>query len=288
MIYVRLAGGLGNQLFQLACALKVRTGREPILLATNALDHYKTARAPEVAQILDLSKLDVQLGYLSNPLLKALMAFRLPRIFSFFGVGDNSFIAKSRQSAVDSSRRCLFVDGYFQTQWDWTALSGCLQDIVAAMSLPAAPQDAEACAIHVRGTDFLLSETHRLISSDYYQRAISLLVESQRISSIRVVTDDLLYARSIIEPLRLSSPTLECHYTREATNVVEDFNTLRNANFRIIPNSTFSWWAAASDPRRGLTIAPSRFVRHAQRHPVLPWERTISPNIDQAPVASMA
>lgn len=59
MIYVRLAGGLGNQLFQLAAALRIRGGNNsvPIVVLTDALTMYDIKRDPDIASLIEFSRL---------------------------------------------------------------------------------------------------------------------------------------------------------------------------------------------------------------------------------------
>lgn len=273
MIYARLAGGLGNQLFQLACALDARVGDEGILLVTDGLRSYKAAREPDVARIVDLDALGVAIGTAPRPFVSGALALRLPRLLAFTGLSDRNFVGRAAHRR-DTPRRTLLLDGYFQRGWDWASLDATLATLSGALRTGLAPAP-RSVAVHVRGTDFLQSASHQLISGDYYQRAFARLCRLQPVRTAVVVTDDPAYARRVLDPMRLSHPDLDIEIGQDPSTIERDFSTLCSAAGRIIPNSTFSWWAAALDPKRAPTISPDRFVRDAPRHQTLPWEHVI-------------
>ena len=47
MTYVRLAGGLGNQFFQILHAFICSKTDDPIIILTNSLKDFKTPRSPD-------------------------------------------------------------------------------------------------------------------------------------------------------------------------------------------------------------------------------------------------
>lgn len=282
MIYVRLAGGLGNQLFQLACALHVRLPGEKVLLATNGLDAYKAARQPDVESIIDLARLGVACGRLKSPILAGLMAARIPRLIRAAGLTDRNF--DSGNVAHRSARRHLLLDGYFQANWQWNDFRHQASALAAAVRLPEQRRSlGDTCAIHVRGTDFLVSIDHQLIDAGYYTRAFAALRAVSNVKSVIVVTDDPAYASAMLQELRDIHTDVRFDIPEQRGSIVTDFANMRDADSRVIPNSTFSWWGAALDAHRGPTISPDRFTRRALRHLSLPWEATIAPAMHSSP-----
>ena len=59
MIYVRLAGGLGNQLFQILHAISISKNGEKIIILTNSLNKFKTSRSVEFISLIDHDALQI-------------------------------------------------------------------------------------------------------------------------------------------------------------------------------------------------------------------------------------
>ena len=92
MINVRLAGGLGNQIFQLACALRhANYDIEKIRLYVDDLSKYKMARKFELSKLFDLQP-DFCNAYTSI-LLKTRLA-RFQQLYPCF-VNDKNFMTKN-------------------------------------------------------------------------------------------------------------------------------------------------------------------------------------------------
>jgi hypothetical protein len=45
-------------------------------------------------------------------------------------------------------------------------------------------------------------------------------------------------------------------------NIARDFIALQNSRYLLIPNSSFSWWAAWTNPVSEFVIAPKYWARH--------------------------
>jgi len=126
----------------------------------------------------------------------------------------------------------------------------------------------DVCLIHVRGGDFsTLSEVS--LTEDYFSRAIDFVRSRQPNVKFECVTDDPTVAVSVLpNDVEIVGSALEgTEDSRKAPHhkggpVGRDFLRLLHARFLIIPNSSFSWWAAYLNVNAELIIAPKYWARH--------------------------
>lgn len=282
MIFTRLAGGLGNQLFQLAAALALRKqcGGQ-VFLGTDSLMRYKVARSFDLVRLLQLPS-----GCLVQPdapswagAAERLMALRLGRLLPWAGVNDRNFARTLARTMARRSARTLWLDGYFQQDWGWPEFAEVHAELMRMQrtDLPAPPRPMPDCTIHVRGGDFLGSDVHRVVDAAYYGRALTLLLNQRPATrSVWIVTDDKAHAAGVRSALAAAHPGLDIAWAPEGPGGwLHDFVLLRGSATRILGNSTFSWWAAALDEQRGLTLAPTQWLRGVPRSLYLPWETAV-------------
>lgn len=267
---VRLAGGLGNQIFQLAAALALSKPGTRIRLLTGALARYKTARQPDVIRLLDLPRLGVEVSPSSGSVAWLVERVRAGRLLPAIGVNDRNFAAMVRQPPTVA--RWTLLDGYFQQQWTWDVMEPVLGRLRDALKPEWKNIAHSECLIHVRGGDFLRSPTHQVLDEDYYRQALTQLRQRMTISSVKVITDDPPYAADILGAAMKVHTDIRFDVLAPKPDPLNDFAQLLHARARIIGNSTFSWWAAALDAGQGLTLSPSLFAQGANRHVALPWE----------------
>jgi hypothetical protein len=131
------------------------------------------------------------------------------------------------------------------------------------------------CTIHFRGIEYAgLKDV--LLSSEYYKNAMLYLIKKYGAIEFRVVTDDFNLAKqyfpnlpiigrnryktlieSKLKPLKDSlSIGPNQHY------IARDFSAIQNSKFLIIPNSSFSWWAAWTSKSVQEVVAPKYWASH--------------------------
>lgn len=279
MIFTRLAGGLGNQLFQFAAALALRGNQgDAVYLGTESLNRYRVKRAFDMAGLLALPAWCVTDKKLQpyTALATRLMAMRIGRILPYDGISDRNFHKALAARHRNRRSRTLWLDGYFQQGWDWSAFGTSLE-LIASMQradLPVSAPPVADCVIHMRGTDFLANAVHRVVDAEYYVRAVNTVRASlPEIRTARVVTDDRDYAAAMLSRISAAHPAIHFEFSSDnQTTWLQDFMLMRQARSRIVGNSTFSWWAAALDSNRAITISPAQWMSGVPRDLFLPWE----------------
>lgn len=269
--YLRLAGGLGNQLYQVAALalLAERTGFKPVVVV-DGLQRYAAVRQPEVFRLLapEWSGAVCQRSAASSMIDRARIGRWLPGV----GVSDRNFWSTVGRSL---GHWPIVMDGYFQVGWDLKQFQRAV-DLMAPRGLELsdmAPAEDE-CVIHIRGGDFLKVPLHQVVDHVYYSRAVQRAVSAGWRRFV-VVTDDPAHATSMMQRVRDALGHVAWRMAAPSADALLDFEVLRRAPARIIGNSTFSWWATALDGQRGRTWAPVKFTRERDRDFFLPWEEMI-------------
>ncbi|MEI7967424.1 MAG: alpha-1,2-fucosyltransferase [Betaproteobacteria bacterium] len=278
-IFARLAGGLGNQLFQFAAAIALRGDQsDAVYLGTASLNRYRVKRAFDMARLLELPSWCVTDERLQpyTAIATRLMAIRIGRLLPFGGISDRNFQKALAARKRNGGSRTLWLDGYFQQGWDWPTFRTPLE-LISSMQrrdLPVPAPLAADCVIHMRGADFLASAVHCVVDANYYIRAMDTArTRLPEIKTARVVTDDRDYAAAMLSRISAAHPAIHFEFSSDKhTTWLQDFMLMRQARSRIVGNSTFSWWAAALDSNRALTVSPTHWTRGVPRDLFLPWE----------------
>ncbi len=245
MNYVKIMGGLGNQLFEYAFAkyLEEKTGNVSVLWTALYGTSYETRN-------FALDKFNTDYTSVNGEITcrAAYDEFNLPEL-----------------SDVDET----FFRGFFQAKkyYDYLA-DGVLKDLslkscYISDSLQAEVdtiRKTETVAVHIRRGDYLKginTEVFEEQSIDYYSRALSGIID--RIGhkpKVYVFTDDYEYVSENIRELS------GCEVIPVPPGIdYEDMYLMSCARHHIIANSTFSWWSAVMSKEDGITVAPERWFK---------------------------
>lgn len=282
MICTRLAGGLGNQIFQWAAAAALRDEADTrLIFDIRSLSQYKAVRELELRRFFAMPDWFVtsQEAGSHGALVSQLMRGRIGRLVPGLGINDRNF-AHHLQARRQRGRSgaMMVLDGYFQRDWPWADFDAVRRDLAARLRAPAQPSGPATefdCLLHIRGGDFLTSEHSKVVDREFYIRGLALLRERASIASVYVVTDDAPYAKQALDGVAQRVPGLRLHIPEQRGDMLDDFMNIRNARSRVIGNSTFSWWAAALDPQQAITVGPRQWNRGLDRNLLLPWETVL-------------
>jgi hypothetical protein len=246
-----LAGGLGNQLFQLA-ALRVfsdKYQRNPVI----ELSRIGSGNSPRKYSIPD----DLYRNLMAcEPILRRRGPFKL--LISKFVWNFESRILRSSLRNVYKPSSVGFdgwagdtfefrrLEGYFQTfrypdelGWrkylsEFQPQSKVFEKHLARMRL------IDPVAIHIRGTDYL-SKGSKIgnLDSLYFRKGLELGVTNDR--NVWVFSDDIQYAEKILMGLDYNFEFIDP--LREIGDI-ETMLLMSKASTLVISNSTFAWWAA--------------------------------------------
>lgn len=272
MIFVRLKGGLGNQLFQYAAARRL------------ALVHGVELRL-DITPLEDSPNRSYQLGVFSISSAVATPSevaarlgsrgiFHWPRRSRMPCVRETAF--RFDPSILDAPDE-IYLDGYWQSERYFEDAAAVIRSEISFRSPPAGP-NAEmyeeikstpaSVSVHVRRGDYVSQpEAQRVLGTcdpEYYSAAAAYLLkhlaDQNGAGDARffVFSDDPGWVR---QNLRLPGRmTVVAHNGPETA--YEDLRLMSGCQYHIIANSTFSWWGAwlASDLNK-VVIAPKRWFR---------------------------
>lgn len=272
MIYVRLAGGLGNQLYQLSAAalLHVKTGLK-VALVLDSLNKYEAKREPHSLRLLGGKWIQQVLVLNRGLAAKAISRARVGRWLPWVGVTDGNYWRCMAGAGPASG--VYILDGYFQHGWTQAKLSAAVAELAPVSARPSCPARPNECLIHVRGGDFLKVPTQNILTEAYYSDAVAR-AEEAGFKQFLVMTDDYDYAAALMAKVGLGSH--QYRVLEPSADPLEDFFALSAAPARIISNSTFAWWAVAVDPDKKQTFSPSCFWLGQPRDLVLEWETVVA------------
>lgn len=272
--HISLAGGLGNQLFQLAAGLYVAQGGalylntafgnlrtnsdgEAELLSFLLPDNViveKNRSAPwflrKIAGFFlkrDIYSRTYRLISLATQLIAVAssvpISLFLRRKISIKHGRDLSVLRNSLQS------KNILLFGYFQT-YRWVEDLG-VKKILNDISIHSESRNLDVykqlskierpMVVHVRLGDYLLEERFGTLSKEYYEKAIDRILKYGKCNTIWLFSDEIEKAKCLI-PKNLDMPVRLIDNNNDSTSVV--FEIMRLGYGYVIANSTFSWWAA--------------------------------------------
>ncbi len=257
-------GGLGNQLFQYACAHAVAS-------------HHRTCLRMDLSFLEDI---ELRKNHASRDY--ALGAFLLPQAFAtpsdmalfrktsgirrFF---QKPYIIRESDRGFDPNlqkntyKNTLLV-GYWQSDKYFSDMEHDIRKLFT-LNLPlsndakanaATILDCTAVSIHVRRVDYVTNPqiTNHLgpLSPEYYERACDRIRKSVSNPIFFIFSDDPQWCMANIRPAantRYLSPSLQSY---------EDLILMSLCKHHIIANSSYSWWGAWLNPHTSkIVIAPT-------------------------------
>jgi len=180
-IKIRLIGGLGNQMFQLAAALNIN-GDKKILINSRYLSSYKAKRELDLRLILKQNNL---IDYENKP--RILHKLRLAKLG-----GPMRIRGLMNDMNYNNSLKCssVHLDGYFSyvnQKYFSRNYFKALSKLVKVKKSFVVHNDE--CLIHVRGGDFIGTGWEKICNKSYYQKSFEFFKQIG-VTKFKVITDD--------------------------------------------------------------------------------------------------
>ncbi|MDB5281886.1 MAG: glycosyl transferase family 11 [Bacteroidota bacterium] len=267
MVIARIFQGLGNQLFQYAFvrALSLRHN-VPFKLDTTYFKFYSDHRqyGLDKFNIVEHIATEEDIYNVKNGIKKNRLAnFIFQRTKGNLPYYKQPYL-KEDLSRLDKNLLLIdsntYVDGYFTSEIFFKDFE---TQIRTDFQLKASPNKANldfivkakeqnSICISIRRGDFVSNPMHDVCDLDYYRDALNVMNERVSNAVYYIFSDDNDWVK---QNFKISQE----HYyvTHNYPDFYEDFRLMQNCRHHIIPNSTFSWWAAwlANHPEK-IVIAP--------------------------------
>lgn len=259
----RIAGGLGNQLFQAAAAMSLARR----LGATLQFDirrfdvlagrHFELGRFPTGATIWTPAGWRIPPG---SQLADAVLRGRRPRWGwpgAVYRQPDYGF-----DPAFERLEGSVYLDGLFQSPLFFSADEDHIRRVFdcsrvagdRARGLGAGWAGADRTSVHIRRGDYasnpavLLSKG--LMDNAYYERCIAVIRQIAPHTRLTIFSDDAAVAADF-------AARYENAEVVSGDSALDDLYLISRCRHHINANSTFSWWGAWLGPG-GVTLAPRR------------------------------
>lgn len=249
MITVKLTGGLGNQLFQYALGRNLAQKNADELF----LDASEYRRNDQLRNFV-LDRFQIEARVLQESASAKGMIVKEKKEFSF-------------DEAVLDLKGDLILQGYWNNE---EYVKGIIETLRTEIILKPEHQfdfhersagfleKANSVAIHIRRGDYVKNPNVRreydICGKEYYHAAMQEMERRVPDAHFLVFSDDIAWAR---RNLRTTRPIIFLNGPD-----YEDFVLMLKCRHIIMPNSTFSWWAAYLDSRPGkIVIAPAEWTR---------------------------
>jgi hypothetical protein len=287
LIKVRITGGLGNQLFKVANAIRLsqiyscaitldlswyRHGYMRSQLVNSRiyeLDYFPRVQFPTFYS--KFPSLDFKVGRIERKL-----PSKFQHIFGVYSENTSENFCKLPRIIDGSFERISYLPGldilreYFefpimQSKWFESRLH--LIDRKTSV------------AIHVRRSDYLkLKNIYDVVPRDYYQQAIQLIKKQNESLEVHLFSDDIKGALDWLAPVIKIDQAVE---TPPGIRSGELLRLMSNYPKIVCANSTFSWWAACLgmiNQTNDLAILPKKFSNLSNDDPAnfLKFERWVT------------
>lgn len=255
MIIVRLAGGLGNQMFQYAFGrtLSIRHNI-PLKIDTSFLERR-----------------DLYLGFVYRNY--ELDIFNTIKDFeSNYDVEVFEQDLRYNQEMVDNISRLtdsnIKIEGYFQSvkyfeEFESTIKSDfTFNNLVddgddKIKSMLSDIRDSNSVMINIRRTDFLNGDFHCVLGLDYINKGVDIIKSKIDNPKYFIFSDDIEWCQ---ENIKLDNMVIVDH-SYKGDRFSYYLQLMKECKNFIIPNSSFAWWAAwLSDNDDKIIIAPEKWL----------------------------
>ena len=264
-LILRLSGGLGNQLFQYAAAMRISgAGGHSIILDDSSYLRNKD-------RVEQLSKLGITKGKAPD-WIRATTKLPMRLVAILVRAGLYKLVAGrkthwirnySPNHRINPTHGVLYdyiiLEGLFQNNDNVSPIITKLSDDLLVLKRRKILRQTwqPTIAIHVRLCDYIAHPTLDVCDSSYYQRAISFCKRRLPAARFILFSDNCVAAKEIIKKSDIEVFT--------GKSDIECFYAMSECDHFIIPNSTFSWWAARlQNTAQKIVVMPKFWYRSAR------------------------
>ncbi len=272
MVIVKLSGGLGNQLFQVATAKSLANKLSCEFKIDN---HFFNDRPNRVFELCNFSLVYQEIStfelYKTLHLSKYFLLDLITKNNRVYEKNINVFNEKHFQfdPMLYDQNEPVVLNGYWQSEKYFESISSeirrefVLKNEVHYNSLPISMEisNCNSVSIHLRRGDYLnnpiINSIHGVLSDEYYLNSIEFLKSKTTIDEVFIFSDDVNSANEFIKKYNYG-----INISAQSKNALLDFHLLQKCKHNIIANSSFSWWAAwlNSNPNK-MVIAPNNWFK---------------------------
>ena len=283
MKIVNIIGGLGNQMFQyaFACALKNRWPKEEVCIdishfkylfikkfgATNLHNGY------EIKNVFHNANLPIATAGQIRKVSRYIPNYVLSRFARKYLKPKKTEIIQERVHNFAYRPDVLEKQGdyYYEGIWEAAHYLIPIRENLQLIFAPQKPNEKNAAfissmetehsvGIHIRRGDYMYMDAFKGVCDlEYYRKAISKILEDGKDHCFYLFSNDLEWCEHNIKPLVGKHKIIKVDHNKGAQSCWDMF-LMAHCEDLIIANSSFSWWGAFLNNRKGRVIAPEKWV----------------------------
>ncbi|RPE08157.1 alpha-1,2-fucosyltransferase [Chitinophaga lutea] len=264
MIVVKLAGGIGNQMFQYAFGryLSVTFGF-PLFLDISLYKFNLSNRTFD----LNIFRLHKDIMLTDQDGVASMSRGRATFYLNEQSFHFNDLIERTiRETAAAGKDAVYVIIGYWQSERYFETITGAIRNEFRFaektgrkfQQLNKRISGENAVMVNVRRGDYLEHlDYHGVVSPEYIQRAMALIMQKTDSPHFFIFSDDIPWCREHIMFYDNITLVDEKYYDAQFRGYLE---LMTNCRHFIIANSTFSWWSAWLAPNKEkIVIAPEKW-----------------------------
>lgn len=263
---IYLSGGLGNQMFQYAFAKSLQL-KYNLKFEINTTFYNKSFKDQTPREIgLNLFNLNFETCK-DNLLQRIILKFR-EKLSDIISSNNLAYYNENKVNIKNFNKLNLKGKNYFRGYWQNSKYFESIRnDLKIDFSLDHNLKNLDtntlkkitgtnSVCIHVRRKDYLGTD-YDVVEVNYYRNALKKLKSQSEDLNFFIFSDDITWCN---ENLSFLANSTFCSFS-----MLNDFHLMSLCKYFIIPNSTFSWWAAyLSNNTNKIVIAPSKW--HKRRN----------------------
>lgn len=250
MIIVRVIGGLGNQIFQYAFYMYLKTKYNDVKADISDFERYKLHNGFMLQKVFG-----IELDIVNEKEIRNIKDLAFSTNKYYLAKARNKLLGKKKSHIFENEfkfniikeLRDVYLSGYWHNLKYIRNISNSLKDnLKFNISLNQVNknildniQDFNSISIHVRRGDYLKNKNYNVLNSKYYLDAINNISKIIHKPIFYVFSDDMAWTKKNIcgENVRYITENIG------ADSYIDMF-LMKKCKHNIIANSTFSWWAA--------------------------------------------
>lgn len=272
MIIVSIKCGLGNQMFQYACAraMSLRNNEKLYLNITDSKRNIKRRYGLMNLNIVELPKVKNELNP-KNIYTRALNAMAKISKTNYWSerkykkYAKYGYFIKDRghyMGKPDSRFPIKYLTSYFQSEKYFDDYKKNIIEELKVKTEPS-PNNKEwlkrinsienPVCLHIRRGDFVNNKQFHVCTEDYFRKSIEKMKSIVENPTFIAFSEDIDYVKSL---------KLDCNimYVDESNPDYEELRLMYNCSHFIISNSSFSWWGQyLSENQNKKVIAPTKW-----------------------------
>lgn len=271
MIAVKLMGGLGNQMFQYAAALKLADLHNTTVVLD--ISWFNNRAEIDTPRFFELDQCNVQANNISNGVRTVRDTNRVFRKLEHLALRRPGLYSQSGSNFDPSFFKLpdnILLQGYFQSEQYFSSIRPQLlkqftpsYQINDEMTqhLKLIKKSTNSVSLHVRRGDYVSNKHansyHGLAGLSYYKAAIKKVESAvHKKLTIFVFSDDLDWCRANLKF------THDVHFVDGAQKSFDDLWLMSHCHHNIIANSSYSWWGAWLNQNKSkIIVAPKQWVQ---------------------------